>query len=114
QSLVQIFAHPTYRGLDVRARAAVLTLWLYAGKDSLLRLPQLLDRNAVTGSNVVTPVVAKTDLRGGQTLVQNLLALLDISPHPDLLTATSKEHLLDDVITEILDPNGQVNQGAAG
>jgi hypothetical protein len=114
QSLVQIFAHPTYRGLDVRARAAVLTLWLYAGKDSRLRLPQLLDRNAVTGSNVVTPVVAKTDLRGGKTLVQNLLALLDISPHPDLLTATSKEHLLDDVITEILDPNGQVNQGAAG
>jgi len=114
QSLARVFAHPTYQGLDVRARASVLTLWLYAGPTSRLRLPQLLDRNAVTGSNVVTPVVAKTDLRGGKTLVQNLLALLDINPHPDLLTVTTKEHLLDDVITEILDPNGQVNQGAAG
>jgi len=114
QSLARIFAHPTYQGLSVRARASVLTLWLYAGKDSRLLLPQLLDRNAVTGSNVVTPVVAKTDLRGGKTLIENLLALLNIDPHPDLLSATAKEHLLDDVITEILDPNGQVNQGAAG
>jgi len=114
QTLVQLLAHPAYSGSNVQARATLLTLWLYAGPTARTRLPQLLDRNAVVGSNVVIPIVSKTDLRGGKTLAENLLALLNISPHPDLLTVTSKEHLLDDVITEILDPNGQVNQGAAG
>ena len=39
---------------------------------------------------------------------------MDITPHPDLASVTSKEQLVDDVINEIFDPNGQVNQGAAG
>jgi hypothetical protein len=53
-------------------------------------------------------------LRGGKTLVANLLDLLSITPHPDLLGVRTNEQLVEDVITEILDPNGQVNQGLAG
>lgn len=114
QSLVRIFAHQAFTSATVPIRAAVLKLWLFAGPTARPRLPQLLGRNVVTGSNVTAPIISKTDLRGGKTLVENLLALLFISPHPDLVNVTTKEQLLDDVITEILDPNGQVNQGAAG
>lgn len=114
QVLVRIFAHQTFQAANVAARAALLKLWIFAGTDSRQRLPQLLDRNAVTGSGVVQPIITKLDLRNGKTLVENLLSLLDIVPHPDLAKVTSKEQLLDHVITEILDPNGQINQGAAG
>ena len=34
-------------------------------------------------------------------------------PHPDLPGVTVREQLVDDVITELMDPNGQVNQGQA-
>ncbi len=114
QVLVHIFGHPTYQAANLATRAALLKLWLFAGSDSRLRLPQLLDRNAVVGSNMVQPIVTKLDRRNNKTLVENLLSLLDITPHPDLLKVISKEQLLDHVIVEILDPNGQVNQGAAG
>jgi hypothetical protein len=114
QVLVRIFAHQAFQGASLATRAAMLKLWLIAGPTARGRLPQLLDRNAVVGSNVIMPIISKTDLRGGKTLVENLLDLQSITPHPDLSSVTVKEHLLDDVITEILDPNGQVNQGAAG
>ena len=114
QTLVRIFAHEAFQAATLSTRAAMLKLWLFTGFASRLNLVQLLDRRTVIGTNITIPILSKTDLRGGKTLADNLLALLDISPHPDLLTVTTKEHLLDDVITEILDPNGQVNQGAAG
>lgn len=112
-SLARVFAHQTYRALPTPARASILKLWLLAGP-SRQRLPALLDRQTVTGSGVTQPIVTKTDLRGGRTLVDNLLALLAVTPHPDLVAVTSHEQLVDDVLTEILDPNGQINQGAAG
>ena len=114
QVLVRIFAHEAFQAANLSTRAAMLKLWLFAGPTARLHLVQLLDRRTVTGSNITTPIVSKTDLRGAKTLAENLLALLDITPHPDLVGVIAKEQLLDDVITEILDPNGQVNQGAAG
>ncbi|MBC8159788.1 MAG: hypothetical protein H7Z42_01100 [Roseiflexaceae bacterium] len=123
QSLAAIFAHPNYQSQSVATRAKILRLWLVAGKNSRPRLPQLLSRSAVVGSGIVQPVLAKQDLRGGKMLVDNLLALLNITPHPDIVAfyssggvkyLTAYEQLLDDVITEILDPNGQINQGEAG
>jgi hypothetical protein len=109
--LDQIFNHPAFQGANVATRAALLKLWLFAGREARVRLTHLLDRNAVVGSNVLMPIISKTDLRGGKSLAENLVALLDITPHPDLNRVVSKEDLLDQVIMEILDPNGQINQG---
>jgi hypothetical protein len=115
RSLVAIFAHPNYQSIsDVNLRAKLLKLWLFAGATARKRLPQLLDRQAVIGSNITTTVLLKQDLRGGKTLIDNLLALLQIVLHLDFATLISTEQLLDNVITEILDPNGQLNQGEAG
>lgn len=112
RSLQDVFAHPTFKSVPVGARTDILKLWLFAG-NSRARLPRLLSRQVVTGSNVTTPVVSKIAYKGGKNLVQNLLDLVLTSPHPDL-GAQTREQIVDDVITEILDPNGQVNQGMAG
>jgi hypothetical protein len=114
QVLVRIFAHQAFQGAALATRAAVLKLWLFGGPDGRRSLPRLLDRQAVVGSNLTMPIISKTDLSGGKTLAQNLVDLQLITPHPLLVNVFAKEHLLDDVIREILDPNGQVNQGAAG
>jgi hypothetical protein len=113
-ALAAIFTHDSFLAADLQTRAALLKLWLFAGPTVRPRLPQLLDRQAVVGSGITMPILSKTALRGGRTLAQLLLDLLAITPHKDLLHVQAKEQLLDDVITEILDPNGQVNQGAAG
>jgi hypothetical protein len=114
QALVTIFAHQVFREADLATRAKILKLWLFAGKGGARQLPRLLDRQAVVGSNLTQPIISKVALRGGKTLIDNLLDLLTITPHKDLAGVMTSEQLLDDVITEILDPNGQVNQGAAG
>ena len=119
QALVAIFAHTAFQGADVPTRAKLLNLWLFGGPTVRPRLPELLGRNVVVGSNLTQSAITKTDYRGGATLVDNLLSLLEIVPHPDVVTSHarnipfSKEQLLDDVIDEILDPNGQSNQGEA-
>src|SRR5579859_6358629 len=114
QALAQIFSHPTFQAItDEGMRGKILKLWLFGGPNSRPKLPLLLDRQTVVGSNVTQPVITKLDLKAAGTLADNLLGLLDVLPHPDLVGLTSKEQLLDDVITEILDPNGQLNQGQA-
>jgi len=116
QALVNIFGHTVFETEipDVALRGKILKLWLFAGRNSRRRLSQLLDRRVQIGSNLTEPIVMQRDLQGANTLIDNLLALLDITPHPDLVNVTFPEQLVDDVLTEILDPNGQVNQGAAG
>jgi hypothetical protein len=113
RALVEVFAHETFRAAPVKTRADILMLWVLAGRTSRQRLPRLLGRRAQNGSGVTVPIIEKTSTQG-RTLAQELLRLSAITPHPDLLGVTTTEQLLDDVITEILDPNGQVNQGAAG
>lgn len=112
RSLQDVFAHPTFKSVPVAARTDILKLWLFAG-NSRSKMSRLLSRQVVTGSNVTTPVVSKVAYKGGKNLVQNLLDLIVSTPHPDL-GARTREQIVDDVITEILDPNGQVNQGMAG
>jgi hypothetical protein len=114
QALVAIFAHEAYQNADLRTRVALLKLWLFAGPNARLKLPRLLSRNTVVGSNLTQSIITKVALVGGKTLAENLLELLWITPHWELANIRTKEQLLDDVITEILDPNGQVNQGPAG
>jgi hypothetical protein len=112
RSLAAVMAHPTYTGLPVGRRTEVLRLWLFAGR-SRQKITALLARQAVVGSGVAMPIVSKIAAKGGKNLVAQLLDLVTITPHPDL-ALLAREQLIDDVITEILDPNGQVNQGGAG
>lgn len=120
QALVALFAHQVYQAQSVAFRAKLLKLWLFAGPTARPRLPRLLDRRVVTGANVTMPAVLRPDYLGTNTLVDNLLSLMFIIPHPDIIStgarnvALAREQLLDDVIDEILDPNGQINQGEAG
>lgn len=120
RSLVEVFAYFNETDGDIQDRlttntkAKILKLWLFAGPEARRKVPQLLRRRTVVGSNLTQAIISKTALVGGKTLVDQLLDLLSITPHPDLLGVTTNEQLLDDVITEILDPNGQINQGAAG
>jgi hypothetical protein len=46
-------------------------------------------------------------------LIDHLLELVSIVPHPDMGGVRVAEQLVDDVLQEILDPNGQMNQGRA-
>ncbi|WP_370942048.1 hypothetical protein AB5J62_23365 [Amycolatopsis sp. cg5] len=112
RALVQLCAHQAFRDADLPTRVNLLRLWLF-GHDARAKLPALLDRRAITGSGVTTPVIEKRALKGGKTLVQLLVELLVITPHPDL-RGINREQLLGDVLTEIIDPNGQTNQGYAG
>lgn len=112
-ALVRIFAHQAFLSANVETRGKLLKLWLFAGPSARVRLTELLNRQVVTGSNVTQPAITKIDYRSGKTLVDNLLALLTIVPHPDIAALRTRDQLLDDVINEILDPNGQVNQGEA-
>jgi hypothetical protein len=114
RSLEGVFDHTAFKGAAPPARAGLLKLWLFAGPAARARLPQLLDRTVAGGNGQLQPVVGKADLRGGKSLVDNLLDLLTIAPHPDLVTVLTKEQLVDDVITEILDPNGQVDEAVGG
>lgn len=120
QALAALFAHQVYQAQSVAFRAKLLKLWLLAGPNMRPRLPQLLNRVVVTGSNTTQPAILRTDALGTNTLVDNLLALPFIIPHPDIINANARnavrarEQLLDDVLNEILDPNGQINQGEAG
>lgn len=111
-SLAAVFAHPEFRRFTVAERGDVLRLWLFSSK---IRkdIPVLLSRQAITGSAVQTPVLKKMALKGGKTLLSLLLDLLTVHIHPDLVVMT-REELVADVLHEVLDPNGRVNQGAAG
>jgi hypothetical protein len=111
-SLAAVFAHQAFKAASPATRADILRLWLFAGR-SREQIPVLLSRQAVTGTNITTPIIEKQAYKGGKKLVQQLLDLTTVAPHPDL-GATTREQLLHDVLTEILDPNGQVNQGGAG
>jgi len=97
QALQAIFAHPAFTSREVAARGQILKLWLLAGPASRPGLAQLLD--------------AQVDL---SKLVPALLAVADIAPGPDVVSVLAKEQLVDDVLTEILDPNGQLDVGSAG
>jgi subtilisin family serine protease len=115
QALDRLFNSQVFRTEmpDAGTRGKFLKLWLFAGPSARSRLPLLLERRVKVGGSL-KPAVTQRDLKGTNTLVDNLLELLAITPHPDIVGVTVAEQLVDDVISEILDPNGQVNQGAAG
>ena len=109
-ALDTIFGHHVYLAADTATRGRLLALWLVAGPGVRSRLDKLLDATTASGAALVTAPSA----HDGSTVLANLLALLDITPHPELLGVSAKEHIVDDVATELLDPNGQPCRGTAG
>src|SRR5262249_54341186 len=92
QALQATFTHPAFTRREVAARGQILKLWLLAGPASRPGFTRLLD--------------AQVDL---SKLVPALLAVADIAPNPDVVSVLAKEQLVDDILTEILDPNGQLD-----
>jgi hypothetical protein len=109
-SLAALFAHPGWRDLDAARRGQLLQLWVLAGP-SRTKLTELFARTTAGGA-VDEPWLETT--RGGVPLLAALVDLVQLVPHPDLASVVAKEQLLDDVVTELLDPNGQLDLGVAG
>ena len=114
QALARILGNTFFTNhMEAEIRGKVLKLWLFAGPDSRPRLPDLLDTRFRTPAGLEMTVLKQPDLKDGHILLDHLLNLVTITQHPDMLGVTVPEQLVDDVITEIMDPNGQVNQGRA-
>lgn len=114
RSLARVFENEVFQNeiADDATKGKILLLWLFGGP-SRRKLHELLDRRVQVGSNLNAPAITQLDLKRQKTLVENLLDLLTIAPHPDMAGSPTAAELVDDVITEILDPNGQSNQGRA-
>ncbi len=114
QALVRLFGSPAFtNGIETAIRGKILKLWLFAGRTSRLRIPDLLNMQFRTSAGLEMTVLKQPDLKGGNLLIDHLLELMSIAPHPDMLGIRIQEELVADVIKEIMDPNGQVNQGRA-
>jgi len=111
-ALARIFAHDTFRTeLTVQQRGHLLTLWLFAGPASRARLPVLLERRVWTSTTTHVPAAAVLDRLRQRTLTENLLALVHLVPHRDIAGVLTPEQIVDDVLTEVIDPNGRINRG---
>lgn len=114
QSLEAIFGHRFFTNhIETEIRGKILTLWVQAGP-ARQRLFTMLDRQFRTASGLEMTVLKQPCIKDNIMLIDHLLELVDIVPHPDMSGVRVAEHLVDDVLREILDPNGQVNQGLAG
>jgi len=112
-SLVSIFSHRFFTNhVETEIRGKVLSLWVQAGP-ARQRLFTLLDRMFTTATGLEMTVLKQPCIKDNIMLIDHLLELVDIDPHPDIAGVRVAEHMVDDVLQEILDPNGQVNQGRA-
>lgn len=114
QSLAGVFSHRFFTNeIETATRGKILMLWLFAGPGARQKLPTLLDTRFRNAANLEMSILKQPDLKDHELLVDHLLALLEIDPHPDIVGVTATEQLVDDALTEIMDPNGQTNQGNA-
>lgn len=114
QSLAAVFSHRFFSNeIETATRGKILMLWLFAGPGARQKLPTLLDTRFRNAANLEMSILKQPDLKDHELLVDHLLALLQIDPHPDIAGVTAAEQLVDDALTEIMDPNGQTNQGTA-
>ena len=114
QSLAAVFSHRFFTNeIETATRGKILMLWLFAGPGARQKLPTLLDTRFRNAANLEMSIFKQPDLKDGTLLIDHLLGLLEIDPHPDLAGITATEQLVDDALTEIMDPNGQTNQGTA-
>ena len=112
-SLVSIFSHRFFTNhVETAIRGKVLTLWVVAGP-ARQRLSTLLDRMFTTSAGLEMTVLKQPCIKENIMLIDHLLDLASIVPHPEIAGVRVAEHLVDDVLKEIQDPNDQNNQGRA-
>jgi hypothetical protein len=112
-ALTALFSHRFFtNSVEKEVRGKVLSLWMQAGP-ARQRMHTLLDRMFRLSAGAETTVLKQPSIRDNTMLIDHLLALVKIVPHPDMTAVRVAEQLLDDVLREIMDPNGQVNQGQA-
>ena len=113
RSLVNIFSHRFFTNhIETEIRGKILSLWVEAGP-ARQRLFTMLDRMFTTAAGLEMTVLKQPCIREDIMLIDHLLELVSIVPHPDMTGVRVAEQLVDDVLQEILDPNGQLNQGRA-
>ncbi|MGH8564665.1 MAG: S8 family serine peptidase [Gammaproteobacteria bacterium] len=112
-ALTTLFSHRFFTNhVEKEIRGKILTLWVQAGP-ARQRIHTLLDRMFRTSSGIEMTVFKQPSIRDNTMLIDHLLELVKVVPHPDMTGVRVAEQLLDDVLREIMDPNGQVNQGQA-
>ena len=112
-ALTTLFSHRLFtNSVETEIRGKILTLWVLAGP-ARQRVHTMLDRMFRTPAGTEMTVFKQPSIRDNTMLIDHLLELVKIVPHPDMTGVRVAEQLLDDVLREIMDPNGQINQGQA-
>ena len=112
-ALMAIFTHRLFTNhIETEIRGKILSLWMLAGP-ARQRLHLLIERMHRNDNGLEMTVFKQRCLRDNTMLIDHLLALSNIVPHPEIPGMQVSEQILDDVLNEILDPNGQGNQGDA-
>jgi hypothetical protein len=118
RSLQRLIAHPTYsEQSSPTLRAKVLQLFVYAGGHGRQLMERLMALRVSVGtrddgSDMTEPAIYYRDERNEATLVEHLIALWDVQLDRRIPLALSD--VIFEVISELIDPPGQLNQGAAG
>jgi hypothetical protein len=117
-ALNTMLTHPTYEGQSSpRIRAQMLKLFVYAGGNGRQLMEKLLDMRVAVGSRsdgsqMTEPGLFYRDERNEGTTLDHLLATWNIRLDKRIPLAMSE--VIYEVMQELVDPPGQVNQGAAG
>lgn len=112
-ALMAIFTHRFFTNhIETEIRGKILTLWMLAGP-ARQRLHLLIERMHRNENGLEMTVFKQRCLRENTMLIDHLLELANMVPHPEIPGAQPSEQIIDDVLNEILDPNGQGNQGDA-
>lgn len=113
QSLQRIFTHRLFtNSIEETVRGRILTLWIEAGP-ARQQLFQLLERMFRTAAGLEMTVLKQPCLVDRRMMVDHLLDLRGLWPHSDIGSARGSEQVVEDILREIFDPNGQMNQGRA-
>lgn len=118
RALSRVLTHSTYEGqVSPTIRANILKLFVWSGGNGRAVFERLLDLRVVTGSRagggfVTEPALFFRDERNEGTLLDHLLALWSVQLDTRIPVAQSE--VIFEAILEVIDPPGQMNQGAAG
>lgn len=114
QSLVNIFSHRFFTNfIETEVRGKILKLWLFAGRVRQ-RIPDMLSEQFRTQFGLENTVFKQTDLRNEGMLIDHLLAMTGMDFHSDMTGVLVGEQVIDDILSEITDPNGQNVFGTMG
>lgn len=112
QAYSRVLNHALYAESGTQRCAKLLGLFVQLSEAGQVKFPTLMDLRLQIGSNETTPALTWKDERGEDTLLGHLLALFEV-PFHRRITATQSE-LVEDVIAQLTDPGGEINQGYAG